>query len=38
MAISGFLGFFLGVIFLVIGLLTGRDKEVVIIKEGASEK
>lgn len=34
MAISGFLGFFLGVIFLVLGLLTGRDKEIVIIKEG----
>lgn len=32
-AISGFLGFFLGVIFLVLGLLTGRDKEVIIIKE-----
>jgi len=37
-ALSGFLGFFLGVIFLVVGLLTGRDKEVVIIREGGSEK
>lgn len=32
-AITGFLGFFLGVIFLVIGLLVGRDKQIVIITE-----
>ena len=32
-AITGFLGFLLGIIFLVIGLLVGRDKEVVIIRE-----
>ena len=37
-AITGFLGFFLGIIFLVVGLLTGRDKEVVVIKEGGGEK
>lgn len=37
-AISGFLGFFLGVIFLVVGLLTGRDKEIIVIKEGGSEQ
>jgi hypothetical protein len=37
-AISGFLGFFLGVIFLVVGLLTGRDKKIVVIKEGGSEQ
>lgn len=36
-AVSGFIGFFLGVIFLIIGLLIGRDKQVVIIKEGATE-
>ena len=37
-AISGFLGFFIGIIFLVVGLLTGRDKDVVVIKEGGDEK
>jgi hypothetical protein len=37
-AITGFLGFYLGVIFLVIGLLVGRDKQIVIIKESGSEK
>ena len=37
-AITGFVGFFLGVIFLVIGLLVGTDKQIVIIKEGESEE
>ncbi len=36
--ITGFVGFFLGVIFLVIGLLVGRDKQIVIIKEVKSEE
>lgn len=31
--ISGFLGFFLGIIFLLIGLLVGRDKQVIVVKE-----
>jgi len=35
---SGVLGFFLGVIFLVIGLLVGRDREVIIIREGGIEQ
>ena len=35
-AFTGFLGFFFGAIFLVIGLLIGRDKEIVIIREYAN--
>jgi len=34
-AISGFLGFFLGIVFLVIALLTGRDKQVIIVQQPA---
>lgn len=37
-AAAGFLGFFLGVIFLIIGLLVGRDKQVIIVKEGEIPK
>ncbi len=37
-AISGFLGFFLGAIFLIIGLLVGRDKKIVVLKENGNEK
>ncbi len=37
-AVSGFFGFFLGVIFLIIGLLIGRNKEVIVVKEGVSKK
>ena len=36
-AITGFLGFFLGIIFLIIGLLVGRDKQVVVVKESGPE-
>lgn len=32
-ALTGLLGFFLGLIFLVIGLLVGRDKQVVVVRE-----
>lgn len=32
-AITGFIGFFVGVIFLIVGLLVGRDKQVIIIQE-----
>lgn len=35
--VTGFLGFFLGVIFLVIGFLIGRDKQVIVVKEVVSE-
>lgn len=31
-AISGFVGFFLGIIFLIIGLLVGRDPQVVVVQ------
>ena len=34
---TGFLGFFLGVIFLVIGFLVGRDKQIVVVKETVGE-
>ncbi|WP_444922661.1 hypothetical protein ACJJH9_00120 (plasmid) [Microbulbifer sp. DLAB2-AF] len=30
----GFVGFFLGIVFLIIGLLTGRDKQVIVVREG----
>ncbi|WP_445362032.1 hypothetical protein ACJJIQ_00180 (plasmid) [Microbulbifer sp. ANSA003] len=30
----GFVGFFLGIIFLIVGLLTGRDKQVIVVREG----
>jgi hypothetical protein len=33
----GFVGFFLGVVFLVIGLLVGRDKQVVIVQVPAGQ-
>ena len=36
--IAGFLGFFLGAIFLVVGLLVGRDKQVIVVKEGSSDQ
>lgn len=32
-AVSGFLGFFLGVIFLIVGLLVGRDKQIVVVQQ-----
>ena len=32
--ISGFVGFFLGVVFLIIGLMVGRDVKVITVKEG----
>jgi len=31
----GFVGFFLGIVFLIIGLLVGRDKKVIYIQESA---
>jgi len=31
--LSGFLGFFLGIIFLVVGMLSGRESKVVIVRE-----
>jgi len=31
--ISGFLGFFMGVVFLVIGFSVGKDKEVIIVRD-----
>lgn len=34
-AMSGFIGFFAGAIFLVIGLLVGRDKQVIIVQQAA---
>jgi hypothetical protein len=34
--LMGFVGFFLGVVFLVIGLLVGRDKQVVYVQAPAS--
>jgi len=34
----GFIGFFLGVIFLVIGLLVGRDKQVIYVQAPPDEK
>ncbi len=37
-AIAGFLGFFVGVILLVTGLLIGRDKQIIIIKESKDEE
>lgn len=33
----GFLGFFLGIVFLIIGLLVGRDKQVVYVPQPAAE-
>lgn len=30
--VSGFVGFFLGVIFLIVGLMIGRDKQVVVVE------
>lgn len=35
-ALLGFVGFFLGVVFLVVGLLVGRDKQVVYIERSAA--
>lgn len=34
--VMGFAGFFLGVVFLIIGLLVGRDKQVVYVQQGAA--
>lgn len=34
--VMGFVGFFLGVVFLVIGLLVGRDKQVIYVQAPAS--
>lgn len=34
----GIIGFFLGAIFLVVGLLVGRDKQVIVVKEGSSDQ
>ena len=36
--ILGFIGFFLGVVFLIIGLLVGRDKQVIYVQAPPSGK
>ena len=36
-ALTGFVSFFIGAVFLIIGLLTGRDKQVVYVREESAE-
>lgn len=37
-AISGFLGFFLGIVFMIVGLMVGKDKQIVVVQQAENEK